>query len=94
MYLNMELAIPSDGDRPDFTKATKNLRDRDGLTIGRDRNNQILDTRMYEVEYKDRHKALLANNVIAENMFAQIDEEGFVMSYSRRSFTKGMRVLK
>ena len=93
-YLNMELAIPRDGDGPDFAKMTKRLRDKDMLTIGRAHNNPILDTRMYEVEYKDRHKALLANNVIAENMFAQIDEEGFVMSYSRRSFTKGMRVLK
>jgi hypothetical protein len=49
---------------------------RDGLPIGRANNNPILDTRMYEVEYPDGHKASLAANAIAENMFAQVDDEG------------------
>ena len=31
---------------------------------------------MYEVEYTDGHKASLAANNIAENMFAQVDDEG------------------
>jgi hypothetical protein len=31
---------------------------------------------MYEVEYPDGHKASLAATVIAENMFAQVDDEG------------------
>jgi hypothetical protein len=75
-YLNMELAIPRDGDGPEFAKVTKRLRDKDGLPIGRANNNPILDTRMYEVEYPDGHKASLAANAIAENMFAQVDDEG------------------
>jgi hypothetical protein len=33
-------------------------------------------TRMYEVEYLDGYKASLAANTIAENLFAQVDEEG------------------
>ena len=28
---------------------------------------------MYEVEYKYRHRSLLADNAIAENIFAQVD---------------------
>ena len=75
-YLNMELAIPRDGEGPEFATVTKRLRDKDGLPIGKSNNNPILDTRMYEVEYKDGHKASLAANAIAENMFAQVDEEG------------------
>ena len=75
-YLNMELAIPRDGDGPEFAKVTKRLRDKDGLPIGRSNKNPILDTRMYEVEYPDGHKASLAANAIAENMFAQVDNEG------------------
>ncbi len=76
-YLNMELAIPRDGDDgPEFAKVTKRLRDKDGLPIGKANNNPILDTRMYEVEYPDGHKASLAANAIAENMFAQVDDEG------------------
>ena len=71
-YLNMELAIPRDGDGPDFAKMTKRLRDKDMLTIGRSHNNPILDTRMYEVEYKDGHKDSLAANAIAGNIFSQV----------------------
>jgi hypothetical protein len=46
------------------------------LPIGRANNNPILDTRMYKVEYPDGHKASLAANTIAENMFALVDDEG------------------
>ena len=38
--------------------------------------NPILDSRMYKVEYQDGAKASLAANFIAENMFAQVDQEG------------------
>ena len=31
---------------------------------------------MYEVEYQDGHTAALASNIVAENLFAQVDEEG------------------
>ena len=34
-YLNMELEIPRYGDRPDFAKVTKLLRDKDRLPMGR-----------------------------------------------------------
>jgi hypothetical protein len=69
-YVNMELAIPRDGDGPEFAKVTRRLRDKNGLLIGKANSNPILDTRMYEVEYTDGHKASLAANAIAENMFA------------------------
>jgi hypothetical protein len=75
-YLNMVLAIPRDSDGPNFTRVTKRLKDKDGLPIGRANNNPILDTRMYKVEYPDEHKASLAANAIAENMFAQVHDEG------------------
>ncbi len=75
-YLNMELAIPRDSDGPEFARVTKRLKDKDGFSIGRANNNPILDTRMYEVEYPDGHKASLAANAIAENMFAQVDDKG------------------
>ena len=58
-YLNMELVIPRDGDGPNFSKVTNRLRDKDRLPICRAHNNSILDTIMYEVEYKYGHKASL-----------------------------------
>jgi hypothetical protein len=75
-YTGMELAIPRDGDGPEIARVLKRLKDADGVPIGRPHNNPIMDTRMYEVEYPDGHKAALAANAIAENMFAQTDMEG------------------
>ena len=75
-YLNMEVVIPRDGYVPDFSKVMKHFRDKGGLPIDRSHNNPILDTRMYEVEYKDRHKSSLAANEIAENVFDEVNVEG------------------
>ena len=75
-YLNMEIALPRDGEGPEFAKVTKRLRDANGIPIGTANDNPILDTRLYEVEYADGYKASLAANAIAENMFAQVDDDG------------------
>ena len=72
-YLNMELAVPrGDNPNPQYAKVTKRLRDAHGTA----NENPILDSRMYEVEYQDSTKASLAANYIAENLFAQVDQEG------------------
>jgi hypothetical protein len=75
-YLNMELALSRDDDGPKFAKAKKRLRDANGLPIGTAHDNQLLDTRLFEVEYADGFKASLAANTIAINMFVQVDDEG------------------
>ena len=76
-YLNMELAVPrGDNPNPQYAKVTRRLRDADGIPIGTANKNPILDSRMYEVEYQDGTKASLAANYIAENLFAQVDQEG------------------
>ena len=75
-YLNMELALPREGAEVQFGRVVKRLRDKDGIPIGTAHDNPILDTRMYEVEFQDGHRASLAANAIAENLFAQIDDEG------------------
>ena len=76
-YLNMELALPGsdDGDAK-MAKVTKRLRDENGNPIGRAHDNPILDTRVYEIEYIDGTTAALSANAIAENLFAQVDDEG------------------
>ena len=75
-YINVEIALPRDGDGIEFARVTKRLRDANGIPIGTAHDNLLLDTRIYEVEYLDCHKASLAANTIAESMFAQVDEEG------------------
>ena len=76
-YLNIELALPKGDDpNPQSAKVTKRLRAANGIPIGMAKDNPILNTRMYEVEYQDGTKASLVANYIAENMFAQVDQEG------------------
>ena len=72
----MELALPRQGAEVQFGCVVKRLRDKDGLPIGTAHDNPILDTRMFEVEFQDGHKASMAANAIAENLFSQIDDEG------------------
>ena len=75
-YLNMELAFPRDEPGTEFARVTKTLCNHNGLLVGTANQNPILDSRMYEVEYQDGHNASLSDNAIAQNMFAQVDEEG------------------
>ena len=76
-YLNMELALPhGDEATPQYAKVTKRLRDANGIPIGTADDYPILDTRMYEVEFMDGTKQSLSANYIAENVFAQVDQNG------------------
>ena len=76
-YLNMELALPHEDEAtPQYAKVTKRLRDTNGIPIGTADDNPILDTRMYKVEFMDGTKQSLSANYIAENLFAQVDQDG------------------
>ena len=72
----MELALPREGADVQFGRGIKRLRVKDGLPKGTANNNPILDTRMHEVEFQDRHRASMAANAIAENLLSQINGEG------------------
>ena len=72
----MELALPRDEGESTFAHVTKRLKDANGFPIGTSHENPLLDTRFYEVEYADRHKASMSANSIAMNLFAQVDAEG------------------
>ena len=76
-YLQMELALPQgDSLEPQMARVMKRLKDSNGIPIGTADQNPLLDTRMYEVEFVDGEKASLTANYIAENLFAQVDDEG------------------
>ena len=55
----MVIALPRDSEGLEFARVTKWLRDTNDITIGTTNDNPILDTRMYEVEFLDGHKAAL-----------------------------------
>ena len=76
-YLQMELVLQQgDSLEPRLARVTKRLKDANGIPIGMADQNPLLDTRMYEVQFADGEKASLAANYIAENLFAQVDDEG------------------
>jgi hypothetical protein len=50
-------------------------RDEDGNLVGRLNSNPILDTGLYEVEFEDGQVGTA--NVIAENIYEKLDDEGF-----------------
>jgi hypothetical protein len=76
-YLHMEIALPCGEDgRMEYARVTKRLCDNSGTPIVVANNNPILDTQAYEVEWHDGHREQMFANTIAENLFAQVDDEG------------------
>ena len=70
----MELTLDQGGDRTEFARVKKILKDENIRPIGVANKNAILDAWMYEVEYNDGYTASLTANLIAENLFAQVDQ--------------------
>ena len=76
-YVGLELALSRGGDGETLlARVNKRVRDEEGNPVGNANNNPLLDSRKYEVEYADGHVEELTANIIAENLIAQVDEEG------------------
>ena len=60
-----ELKLDQGGDRSEFARVKKILKDANGRPIGISNENTIRDSCMYEVEYNDGHTTSLASNLIA-----------------------------
>ena len=73
-YINTELALDWGEKLPKHARVKKRLKDNQGQPIGIASDNPIIDTIMYEVEYQDGHTEALVANIIAENLFAPVDE--------------------
>ena len=75
-YLNVELIMDVGSSDERRGRVIKRSRGLDGQPIGRSHANPLLDTREYEVEFTDGAIERYQANIIAENMFAQVDDEG------------------
>ena len=64
------------GDILEPARVIGRKKDRDGNPLGTAHPNPILDTRIYDVQFSDGHVESYAANVIIENLYAQIDNEG------------------
>jgi hypothetical protein len=76
-YVGMELALTRGGEgEPLHARVRGRLHDEEGNPIGHAHHNPLLDSRKYEVEYVNGYVEELTANVIAENLIAQVDDEG------------------
>jgi hypothetical protein len=57
-------------------KVVRRLTDENNLPTGKAHDNPILDTREYAVKFDDGEQLEYGANVIAENIYAQVDAEG------------------
>ena len=76
-YINMEVNI-NRGDENCVERATVKRRalDLNGEPIGIAHKNSLLDSRQFQVEYLNGTTEILSANIIAENILAQVDDQG------------------
>ena len=74
-FVNAELKLPI-GDHIVRGTVKRRVIDSNGNPIGVSNPNPILDSREYEVELEDGSIQRYTANIIAENLFAQCDDEG------------------
>jgi hypothetical protein len=74
-YLSALVMIPQGRDIT-WATVTRRIRDSEGQPMGKRHPNPILNTRLYEVEFPDGSTEAITANMIAENLYAQMDKEG------------------
>lgn len=75
-YLNVELILKAGTNNERQGWVIKHAKGSDGKSIGHAHKNPMFDTREYEVEFTNGMREKYQANVIAKNMFAQVDSEG------------------
>lgn len=74
-YINCQVLL-NRGGLSQHATIVKRSRDEDGLPVGKSNNNPILDTREYIARFNDGVEQSYAANIIAENLYSQVDDEG------------------
>ena len=76
-YLNMELALrPNEEEAAHYARVKRRSVDNEGKPLGIPSNNPLTDSRKYDVEFLDGRIQTMSANVIAENLLAQVDDDG------------------
>ncbi len=74
-FTSAEVLLPK-GDYQYIAKVLGRKRDESGNPIGKSHPNPILDTTVFEVEFPDGSVQDYAANVLAEALYAQVDQDG------------------
>ena len=73
--ISAEVLLPK-GDILVPAKVTGRKRNENGDPVGTAHTNPILDTRVYNVHFPDGHTEEYAANIISENIYSQVDDDG------------------
>ena len=73
--ISCQVTLPN-RDSEEVAKVVCRVHDENGVPIGRAHANPILDTRLYKVEFGDGSVKEYAANIIAENLYSQVDGNG------------------
>jgi hypothetical protein len=74
-YIGAQLDLPLNNAMAHASVVARQ-KDGEGNPVGSSDANPLLDTQVYQVEFPDGSTEEYAANVIAENMYSQVDEEG------------------
>ena len=75
-FVNMEVKL-NRREKELYGKVIGLCLDRNGNTIGQAHENPVLNTLMYEVKFNDGTSGVYAANIIAENMWRSVNDEGY-----------------
>ena len=77
-FLGVYVELPGDdGESTVLARVKDRKRDHDGKLIGRPHSNPILNTSIYNVETPDGNIMEYSANIIAENLYNQVDDDGY-----------------
>jgi hypothetical protein len=74
-YITSQVLLPK-GDQMRLGTVRRRTKDENGNPVGRANNNPILDSRLHVVDFPDGESLEYAANIIAENIYSQVDDEG------------------
>ena len=83
LFIDTEVMLPKDGLHLQAARVIGRSKDKMGNKIGHYSANPILNTQIYDVLYPDGSVVQLSANMIAENIFRQVDEDGYRYQHLR-----------
>ena len=75
-YINMEVKLP-EGEKELYGKVVGLCLDKEGRMIGTPNNNPYMNTVLYEIKFDDGTSKAYGANIIAENMWRSVNNEGY-----------------
>ncbi len=80
-YIAAKVSLPRDGHTFANARVVKRARDECGDLIGRSNPDPLMDTSVYEVRFDDGAVERYSANIIAENIYSQVDKDGTTVTY-------------